>query len=123
MIRTEVIKATHHKHSCLQGFRLTRQGPGAPGQGGQPLAKGRIEPLNESGVNVPLALRGFDEPRNHLTTALHYAALNGQLAPGSTAFDHLNDSDLRPRPQVAAARLTPAGHFGPKSLLKGFDIA
>ena len=101
---------------------MTSQSPGAPGQGGQPLPKGGIEPLNEGRVNPALTLRGFDEPPNHLATTLHNPALDGQLTGGSL-FDDLDNGYLRPGSPLAPAWLAKAGYFGPKRSLKGFDIA
>jgi hypothetical protein len=86
------------------------------------LANGSIEPLNKGGVNAALALTGLDQPFNQVSPALHDPPLNGQ-ASGSSFFDHLNDGYVRPRTQLAAARLTQSGYFRPKSALKGFDIA
>jgi hypothetical protein len=115
MIGTEVIDTTHHTHASRQGLRLTGQGPGSTNQRGQSLPKGRIEPFNKSGVNVALTLRGVNEPRNHLTTALHNSSVDRQL-PGSTLFDHLHNGYLRPGSPAAASPLTKAGlaHPGKK---------
>src|SRR5512134_1991139 len=105
----EVVETTDDRHSRVQGCRLVRQGARAPGQRIKSLAKGRIEPLDEGGVDGALPLGGVNEVLNHLRRPVDDTPRNRELL-GGAVFDHLYDGDRGPRDQ---ARLTmfarPAG--------------
>ena len=81
MIGTEVIDTTHHIHTGLQGFRLTNQRTGTPGQDIEMLPKGSIEPFNVSGVDATVPLAGLDQLSNLISTALHNPTVDQQFVP------------------------------------------
>lgn len=122
MIGAKVVETANDIHAGLQGFRLLGQGTSAPGQGGQTLAEGGIEPFDIGGVNATQTLAGLDQLLYHLPAALHNPPLNSQLS-GCSLFDHLNNRYLRPGPQLTPAELTQPRHFRPKGPLKSFNIA
>jgi hypothetical protein len=122
MIGTKVVDTANDIHSSQQGFRVLRQTAAAASQRGQVLAKGGVEPFNESGVNAALTLRDLYQPLNQVSPALDDPPLNRQGA-FSPAFDHLDNGKLRPSPPLTPPRLPQPRHFGTKRSLKGFDIA
>jgi hypothetical protein len=122
MVSTKVVKTTNDIHACQQSVRLPSQGSGAAGQDVKPLAEGGIEPFNESGIDPAVTLGALDQLSNLLGTTLNNAAGDFELAWG-TAFDHLDNSQFRPGPPLAATLLTVTRQFAAKGPLKSFDIA
>lgn len=122
MIGTKVVDTTDNKHASLQGFGLAGQVAAATGQPSQTLAKSGIEPFDKGGVNLTSPLTGLQQLNHLLGAALNHPPDNGQMAI-KALFDHLDDGDLRPEPQLTATRLTPARDRAAKSPMKGVDIA
>jgi hypothetical protein len=99
MRRAEIIDRSDQIHPLLQRHRIARQRTPSTGQGGQPLTKGRVEPLDVRRVAHARALGPTAERLHTCGRALHDTAFNGHDTPLGRALHDLGDADVAPRPQ------------------------
>src|SRR3990172_12349313 len=95
VVITEVVKTPDHDQAGQQSLRLLGQVAGAPGEPGQTLAKGGIEPLDIGRVDHTSSLGEPQKALDHLAAALNHPALNGQPAR-LALLDHLDNGDVGP---------------------------
>ncbi len=67
MRMTEIIQTAHDIHTGFQGMDIASQGASSPGQTIETLAKGGVEPFNESGVDHTLSLGLADQALHHVS--------------------------------------------------------
>src|SRR5215467_5849024 len=100
---TQVVDASNQIHAGLKGLQTMSGMATAPGQGGQTLAKGGVEPLDKGGIED---MTTFRLPQEFL------CSFDGSLrdAPGDPhhllmlgVFDHRGNQQLWPDDQRAAS--------------------
>src|SRR5712691_8852768 len=72
------------------------QRPATARQGGQTLAKRRVEPLDVGGMDDPVTLRAASERLDARGPAIHEAAFDLRHAPPLVALDDLGNQDVAP---------------------------
>ncbi len=94
MIIAKVVKTTDNVHASHQGLGTVCQGTRFANQMIQALAKGCIEPFDESCIDHPFPVLGsFDQAFHHFLAALHNAPINRQHT-FDTLFHHLHNGDV-----------------------------
>ena len=105
---TEIVQTTHQKHAVFERGQCACQSVVAACQTRQTLPEGRIEPFDESGVDVPGAtLRCQNNSLHLLWVTLIRLPSNGQF-PSDATFEHAHNAHLRPRDQAEASLLSQA---------------
>jgi len=120
---TEVVQAADDIHAGFQGFGFAHQGAGFASQAIETLAKGGVEPFDESGIDRTVSLGLVDQALYHLLSALNDAPGNVQLTV-PTLLDDLGDGNIRPGNQPGASLFAvPERHSRAKRVAKGGDVA
>src|SRR5215831_4846941 len=99
MWRAEIIDCSYQIPAMLQCHCAARQRTSSTGQGGQPLTKCRIEPLDVRRVDHARALGPTSERLHACGGAIYDAAFDVHDAPLGIAVHDLRDVDMTPRPQ------------------------
>jgi hypothetical protein len=99
MRSAEIIDRPDQIQAMLQRQRAARQRPTSTGQGGQPLTKRRVEPLDVRCVDHAVTLCPTSESLHTCGRAIHDAMFDGHDAPLGLALHDLCDADMTPRPQ------------------------
>ena len=97
MRRAKVIDRPHQEHPLVQSQCLTGQSPATTSQRRETFTEGRVESLDVSGIDHPVAVRATSERLDPSGRAIDKAAFGLDDTPLLVALDDLGDHDVAPR--------------------------
>ena len=99
VLSAEVVNATDQEHAAAQAPAVSGEGACATRQAVQGTAKGRVEALDEGGVEFASALRRLDQGGDRFFGPAQDVAPHSDDAMALVLLDDLPDQELRPEPE------------------------